>query len=185
MNTDFHTLYTGGVEEKPDARLALITGAAIKLMAEAGADAGVIGHFALHYPGIVAAQLAPPPPPPPVQEIDLEALVRTTVQAVLGLSRVEPDGFARPKVANSKRGRGVELVKRNVIVGGKSTSISLSAELFRKVVAAGGNDQADKLIQSFVDQTPATELNRSAWVESQIAQHLVLNQMAGDSTTAH
>lgn len=185
LNTDFHTLYTGSVEEKPDARLALITGAAIKLMAEAGADAGVIGHFALHYPSIVAAQLAPPPPPPPVQEIDLEALVRTTVQAVLGMSAVEPDGHARPKVANSKRGRGVELVKKNVIVGGKRTSISLSAELFRKVVAADGNDQADKLIQSFVDQTPATELNRSAWVESRIAQHLVLNQMAGDSSTAH
>ncbi|MDL5034346.1 hypothetical protein QRD43_20760 [Pelomonas sp. APW6] len=185
MNTAFHTLYTVGVEEKPDPRLALITGAAIKLMAEAGADAGVIGHFALRYPSIVAAQLAPPPSPPPVQEIDIEALVRTTVEMVLGLSGGGQDGDARPRAVKSKRGRGVDLVKRNVTVGGKRTSISLSAELFRKVVAVGGNDQADKLIQSFVDQTPASELNRSAWVESQITQHLVLNQMTGDGARAH
>lgn len=139
LNTDFHTLYTGSVEEKPDARLALITGAAIKLMAEAGADAGVIGHFALHYPSIVAAQLAPPPPPPPVQEIDLEALVRTTVQAVLGMSAVEPDGHARPKVANSKRGRGVELVKKNVIitVGSDDLAEQLGRQTDRRALAAG------------------------------------------------
>jgi hypothetical protein len=173
---------------KDDPRLALLTGAAIKLMAEAGADAAVLGHFAVHYPSIAAAQLEPPPPPLPPQEIDLEALVRTTVQAVLGSTisgRAGPQGDDHGRSTKTKRGRGVELVKRNVLVGGKRTSISLSADLYRQVVEADGADQAEKLVQGFVDQKPSSEQNRSAWVEAQITQHLVLNQVSTFPTSAH
>jgi len=171
--------------DKPDPRLAALTGEAIKLMVEAGASAEVVGHFAVNYPSIVAAKLEPLPPPAP--DIDLEAVIRATVQTVLGASlagSVQP--LEAQRAGTPRRGaRDVERVKLNVTVGGKRTSVKLRASLFEKLATLEGHGKVEALVQGFVDRTPAGHPNRSAWVEEQTAQLLVLSEMRPDRIEGH
>lgn len=136
-------------------------------MVEAGASAETIGHFAVHYPAKVAARLEPLPAP---QELDLEAIIRATVQAVLGGGGSDA-GAARKRAAPAQR------LKVNVVVQGKRTSVKVRASVAAQLESVAGDRRIESLVQEFVDRAPAGHPNRSAWVEEQAAQYLVLSQL--------
>lgn len=162
------------MEKKPDPRVASLTGEAIKLMAESGASAETIGHFAVHYPSLVAAKLEPMPQP---QDLDLEALIRATIQTMFGgaLSGRSPE--LQAQLPERERGeRGASRIKRNLVVGGKRTSVRVRTELYEQMVALSGKE-ADKQIQQFANEAPETLVNRSVWIEDKIRSFLVLSQV--------
>lgn len=174
------------MDKTPDPRLAELTGEAIKLMVEAGASASVVGHFAIHYPALVASKLEPLPAP---QELDLEAIIRATVQTVLG-TRVAPhaDKTSAGEPASTTRRRGprdAERVKINVTAQGKRTSVKVRTALLEQLRAVPDGPAPDELIQSFIDQAPVGHPNRSAWVEEQATQFLVLQRMTTDQAAGH
>ena len=167
------------VDKVPDPRLDLLTGEALKLMAEGGASAQALGHFARLYPAKAAAHLEPMPPP---QEMDLEAVIRATVQAVLGAGVVP--GQAGP-AAGARGQRGADRVKLNVVVAGKRTTVKLRRALYEQLTTRDGAAKADQLVQSFVDKAPAGQVNRSGWVEEQVTQFLVLAEMGPTAAAQH
>lgn len=160
--------YTAAVQEKrkSDPRVAALTGEAIKLMAEAGASAEAMGHFAMHYPAIAASKLEPLPAP---VEIDLELLM-VAVRKVLGAT----DDARQAPVRGE---RGATRVKKNVTYQGKRTSVKIRAELLTRFQEKAG-DAADDTLQAFVEAAPADHPNRSAFVEQQITNHLVLANLS-------
>lgn len=174
--------YTLRVSNEPDPRLAVLTGEVLKLMAEGGASAAAIGHVALNYPALVAKNLEPIAPPPPPQEIDLEAVIRSTVQTLFGLGfagHPTPALESKPENLSEQRRspRVGSRVKVNVVVGGKRTSVKLHPAIHEKLSSLPGDQKVEHLVQSFVDSAPADYPNRSAWVEEHAAQFLVLSEL--------
>ena len=150
----------------------MLTGEAIKLMAQSGASAETIGNFAVHYPAVVASKLEPMPQP---QDLDLEALIRATIQTMFEgvLAGKSPDlPVSQPERERGER--GASRIKRNLVVGVKRTTVRVRTELYEKMLALSGKD-ADKQIQQFANEAPEELSNRSVWVEDKIRNFLVLS----------
>lgn len=160
----------------------MLTGEAIKLMAEAGADAKTMGHFAVHYPSVLAANLEPLP----VRDIDIEKLVRATVQTLFANSRAgrTPTSATTGQSRVTRAQRGAERVKKNIQVNGRRTSVKLNLELYSRLKELDSVD-SDKLIQAFANEAPTGHPNRSEFVEQRITNFLVLSQIEPLPTGQH
>lgn len=170
------------MDKKGDPRLAALTGEAIKLMADAGASAEVLGHFAVHYPAIVAAKLEPLPPAP-LQ--DIPAIVRATVEELLSSGLGTQLLKGSPADDRARGERGVPRVKKNVQVGGKRTTIKVRSTLYDKVLEIQPAEAADKLIQTFANAAPADHPNRSAFVEEQLTHFMVMSKVQSAAAGQH
>lgn len=164
------------MEKSPDPRIAALVGEAIKLMAEGGASAEALGHVAVNFPAVVAARLEPLPPPQP--QLDIETIVRVTVDQVLGrgLSGANGANSSEEEAAQTRGGRGIARIKKNVTVHGKKTSIKVPEMLYRQLEEQAGQE-TDRLLQEYAAEAPEGFPNRSAWVERQMTHYLVLAEV--------
>ncbi len=139
-----------------ERKLNAIVGAAIKALAESGADDELVGSFANLHRTKVAQILGQPsrqPDPPDIVDVVAKA-VETTM--------------ARFGIVEKKKQRASRRV--NVVVDGRRTSLTLRAEsLERLAETMGGSRQVAATVQSLAQQVPREVKNRSAWVEERLA----------------
>lgn len=161
-------------------QLNTIVGAALKGMVQGGASDAQIGEFASNFRnqvaqvlGIVAA--APEPP-------DLLAIVSQAVEAAMGRTQSVKSPRATAQKATSTKTKA----RIMVTVQGKRTSVTVDPEVLNQVKAwAGGKEPCLHLVQHLVDKVPATEPNRSAWVQAQLKQMVMTPQGQAKDLTAH
>lgn len=162
------TEYTQRVDGTPDSRVGEMMADLMRMLVNEGASNQVLGRVVMDYPAMLAAKLEPlPPPPPPSPVIDAD-LVRAIVKEVVAAT-----GGAPSRRRESVSGRA----KVNVVVDGKRTSVKVRSQLLDNLESAGPDIRAEAVIQGFVDQAPAGHPNRSAWVEEQAMQFLVLRKL--------
>lgn len=147
-------------------------------MAEGGASAASLGHVAINFPAVVAANLEPVAQTP---TLDIEAIVRMTVDQVLGRDGVEETHLRDRQVRGS---RGLSRIKKNVTVNGKKTSIKVPAQLFQQFEHLAGKE-TDRLLQGYAGEAPEGHPNRSAWVERQLTHYVVLAEVQPEVQGRH
>ena len=148
--------YTASVENDTQ-KLNVIVGAAIRALAEAGADDELIGRFAAQHRekvagllGMSASVQAPP---------DLLELVTQAVGAALEGAGVVPKA----------RGAGPATKRINVEVAGRRTCLTLSKKVLDTLSASKKDKgEAMALIKGLANSAPADVSNRSAWVEEHL-----------------
>ena len=163
MYATYRRQYTTRVSTDNDARkLNAIVGAAIKAMAETGADDEVVGAFAASHRIKVAHILGQNETVPAAPD-----LVEIVTQAVA--NALNQNGLV------STPSRSLPTVRRfNVEVSGKRTSLTLSATAIAKLEQATGTRKAAKaVIQGFADSAPTDVPNRSGWVEERLAAYML------------
>lgn len=142
-------------------KLNAIVGAAIKALADSGADDEVVGAFAVAHRMKVATILGQPvealhPP-------DLLAIVKQAVIETIGTST---------RVGSTKTGED-RAGRFNVMIQGRRTSITISQSTVAEIVQSKGNKkQARALMQEIANQLPADVTNRSSWVEERLIAFL-------------
>lgn len=144
-------------------KLNSIVGAAIKALAESGAEDEFVGSFAASHRLKVAKilgqseQIAESP--------DLLAIVTQALDAALGKAGIVPGPVRKAKPA-----------KRVIVyVGGQRTSITLHQESIDKLrQVVGDNDKADAVIQELANAAPAGRRQRSKWVREHMASYVMM-----------
>lgn len=166
------------MDDSKDLRVGEMMADLVSMLLKEGASRQVVARVIQDYPPVLAAKLEPlPPPPPPAPVLDLDmvrAIVKETLAAAEGTG-----GKSRRRESVSGR------TKVNVFVGGKRTSVKVRAALLTNLEAAGPDVKAESVIQELVDQIPDGHPNRSAWVEEQAAQFLVLRKLDVAHTPGH
>ncbi len=142
-------------EDKVDA----IVGAALKAMADSGVSRARLGAFALNFREEVAEILGLKATKP--EEPDLLSLVTQAVKQAMADPAL---------VAALPRRRPAPAKKRVwVLVNGKATSVTLSAEsLSRLEETAGGRKKAKSIIQQLAESAPPDVINRSGWIQERL-----------------
>ena len=145
--------------ESGEDEIDAIVGAALKAFVESGVARARLGAFALSFREEVAGILGRKPAKP--AEPDLLQLVTQAVRTAMADPTIVPRQAAAEKAEPAKR--------IYVTVGGKPTSVTLSAESLRKLDdAAGGRKQAKAVIQELAESAPANAGNRSGWVQDRM-----------------
>jgi uncharacterized protein YfaS (alpha-2-macroglobulin family) len=157
--------------EIKDPRGKLLLGEAVRLLVQSGATGAAITDFIQGYSEVLHAALAPPPEP--VQS-DIKAQVKDALKEVL------------QELAPPSRRTAAGLRKQlSLYVNGAKTSVALRRDLLASTVAAVGDEKkARQLIQQFANSKPESETNRTAWIEGQLQQHLLLAKAESSITGA-
>lgn len=175
--------------DTPDPRLLALLGDAARILVKANAASEVIGQFMQEYPACIRAQLKVQQAQAP-QELDVEALIRATMAATVraGLAGNPISDSSTPddgqRTGSSRGPRGADRIKKNVMVQGKRTTIRLRTELYDQMVKLSAQT-AEQQLQAFVDATPADHKNRTAWVEQQIREFVVLAEVRTSDQARH
>lgn len=146
-------------------KLNAIVGAAIKALAESGADDEFVGAFAATHRAKVASILGQPEEA--LQSPDLLALVTQAVSQALGDAGI-----------GKNRGSPKRPAKRiNVVIAGRRTSVTLSREILDRLIEAkGSQSQANDFVQELAGGLPAEVSNRSGWIEERVRAFLNFRQ---------
>ena len=145
-------------EEQIDA----IVGAALKAMAESGAGRARLGSFAASFRGEVIEILGRKAAKP--AEPDLLELVTQAVKSAIA------DPAINKTLATSKEGKPakVKASRFYVVVAGKATSVTLTAESVAKLSELARDAKTTKaFIQQLAESAPANA-NRSRWVQENL-----------------
>lgn len=144
-------------------KLNAIVGAAIKALAESGADDEFVGAFAATHRAKVARILGQPEEA--LQSPDLLALVTQAVSQALGDAGIGKNRAKQP-------------AKRiNVVIAGRRTSVTLSREILDRLIEAkGSQSQANDFVQELAGSLPAEVTNRSGWIEERVRAFLNFRQ---------
>ena len=156
-----------------DSKLNSIVGAALKALAESGADDEFIGAFAATHRAKVAGVLglAPAAPAGPP---DLVELVRGAVRSVL-----TETGLASPGLRPAAK-------RIYVKVEGRRTSVTVAPGLFLQVAESnGGPARALSMIRDLAAEAPRDVANRSGWVEQRLLAIVQLSAPGAESSRAH
>jgi hypothetical protein len=146
---------SGVGEDQIDA----IVGAALKAMVESGVGNARVGAFSSSFRDEVASILGVKQAKP--AEPDILQLVTQAVRQAMTDPSISPRAVAPKKVEAAKR--------VYVSVGGKPTSVTLSAESLRKLYeATGGRKEAKAIIQELAASAPADAGNRSGWIQERM-----------------
>lgn len=148
--------YNFEVSKEDDiAKLDALVGAALKGLMEAGASAQAIGSFALSYRQEASQILGISPSKP--EAPDLGQLVTEAVSKALG-------------TAGGGRRFRQPAMKFYVMVGGRRTSVTISAEAATKALEShGGREQVTAAIERLANSAPAEVKNRSKWIEGRLS----------------
>lgn len=152
-------LYTALVSEDTEHdQLDALVGAALKGLVEAGASAQAIGAFANSYRSEASRILGLTEKTS--AESDLQELVTEAVSRVL-----DEAGVLRKR----KRNRAPRAKRFYVLVGGRRTSVTITAaEADRLISEKGGQAQAREFIQHLADIAPPDLENRSLWIRERL-----------------
>lgn len=154
-------------------KLNAIVGAAVKALAESGAEDAVIGAFADSHRSKVAQILGHSANHEPAPD-----LLQLVTQAV---------SIAIANTGLMKQKRKKRQAKRRVavVVFGKRTTLTLSGESLDKLAkVTGGVRQASAAIQALAASVPIEETNRSQWVEQRLIG-LIASQSPETSEARH
>ena len=164
-------LYTSRMSAELNDKLNALVGEALKGLVESGAGAESIGAFAATY-RLKASQILGIAEAPPA-EPDLQALVSEAVTSALASA-----GIGQPK-PREKRPTAHRFI---VHIQGKRTSVTISAAASERLLAAHSNrSDVTSLLESLANQAPATETNRSRWVEQRALASLSAEQLPAQS----
>ena len=169
-------VYTRAVTEDPNLRkLNAIVGAAIKALAESGADDEFVGAFANSHRIKVAVLLGR-------QEIetdppDLVSIVSQAVSKAMEAAGVASIAGKAPKAP----------VKRmNVLIDGRRTCVTVRCSTEAQLIAAKGDrKQAREFIQELANKAPDDVQNRSGWVEERLQAFLRFSKDEAGVTRRH
>lgn len=164
--------YTSTMADFSDSdKLDAIVGAAIQALANAGADARMIGSFAAQHRQKVAELLNIPSTPTPV--VDMKELVDLAVTTVT--NALQERGVLR---ANSSP----RLERLNVIVGKTRTTVSVEKPTLDKLIEMMGSKKAAKqYIEQVANNAPKGTPNRTDWVTEQLTTYIQLEDHVSDS----
>lgn len=155
-------------EDIKDRQLNAIVGAAVRALADSGADDEAIGAFAASHRVKVARILGHPEEA--LQPPDLQTIVQQAVSLAL-----EQAGLGTRKSA------GKTTQRFNVEIAGHRTSISIDKGVIAKLSEAKGSKKAvNKFVQQIAYNVPTGIENRSGWIEERI--HAFLNFGAGEES---
>lgn len=162
------------MDKETNPQIDALLGEAIKLMVESGVPTSLIGQFAQRYPAILATHLPPPPPPAPAEvPADLKEIVKQAVREVIAGASTDLSTGQNAQ----RRSRGAKKVPVTVALSTGRTGVRVRADLYEKLVALGHQSSANKLVKTFAESAPPGHDNRSAWVDEQLAQYLVLTEV--------
>ncbi len=157
-------------EDIKDRQLNAIVGAAIRALAESGADDEAIGAFAASHRVKVAHLLGNPEQalqPPP----DLQTIIQHAVSSALESAGV-----------GGKKPLGKTTERFNVEIAGRRTSLSIDKEVVAKLSQAKGTRKAaNKFVQEIAKGVPEGTVNRSGWVEERILAFLDFRNTPGSA----
>lgn len=158
-------------------KLNALVGEALRGLVESGAPAEAIGSFAATYRDSAARILGISAAPP--AEPDLRVLVTEAVAAALAEA-----GIGAQKNSRAARPKAHRFI---VHVGGKRTSVTISAATTEKLMAANQGHRGDvtALLESLANQAPAGEANRSKWVEQRALTTLKFDASSDASAARH
>lgn len=130
-----------------------LVGAALRLLAQSGADDAALGAFAAQYRARVVDVLGQPERAA-AQEVDLRELVVSSVHLAL----------AEAGVVKRQKDKRVP-----VTVRGKRTTLTINPDVLARLQRmAGSRRAAVATLQDLANTAPADQENRSAWVEQRI-----------------
>lgn len=139
------------------AKLDAIVGAALKGLAESGADDAFVGAFAVRHRERVAQIMGQPLQASP--SVDLGALITQAVGMALAAAGVG--------AAPAKSARVI------VWVQGRRTSVTLHMPLLERLVTVKGDKaSARDYVRELAGRAPTGVKNRSAWVEARVEAFL-------------
>lgn len=136
-------------------KLNAIVGAALKAMAESGADDAFVGAFASTHRNRVAEILgiqAQTEQVPELRVMMLEAVNQALQEA----------GLVKTKRST--------VIRYPVLVNGKRTSVTIDKNLFASLEATKGSKSAARAaLQELASQAPESIENRSGWVQQRLS----------------
>jgi hypothetical protein len=143
-----------------DPRGKHLLGEAVRLLVQSGVTGAAITDFIQAYSAVVHATLAAPPTAPS----DMKAQVKEALKEAL--QEIAPPGKQSSTALRKQVG---------VLVNGARTTLSLPKDLVESAVEAiGGRKQAYQLVEELANTKPESVPVRSAWVEEQLQQRLLL-----------
>ena len=155
-------------------KLNAIVGAALKALAESGADDETIGAFAANHRSKVAKILGCVNDDPPAPDL-LSLVTQAVAQAMANGS-----GLGAPLKTASRAKR------INVVVANQRTSVTISPETVTKLIEAKGNKkQAYEFIEHLANKSPDKVGNRSKWVEERLLSFLTYDPKKDSSAQRH
>jgi len=151
-------------------KLNAIVGAALKALADSGAEDEFVGAFAAAHRVKVASILGVGKPA--TETPDLLTIVTQAVGVALTQAGV---GKSKTLVQNTKR--------VNVEIAGRRTSLTLSRTVLERLTETKETKQQVKaVIQDLANTAPATVTNRSGWVEERLLT--ILSHSVADTSTS-
>lgn len=155
-------------------KLNAIVGAAIRALAESGAEDEFVGSFAAAHRIKVAGILGQSESVP--QAPDLLQLVTQAVGLALDQAGVNRRGMVRGSTAK----------RIYVVIAGKRTSLTLSRDVFEQLIKSKGDSRTAKMmVQDFANSVPPQIDNRSGWVEERLLSFLAMGDDAQPHASRH
>ncbi len=160
-------------DETDIRKLNAIVGAALKALAENGADDETLGAFAANHRSKVAEILGCSSAQP--QAPDLLSLVTQAVtQAMANIPELK--GVSKKE----KRAKRI-----SVLIANQRTSVTISPTTVARLIEAKGNKkQAREFIEELANKAPQDSDNRSKWVEARLLSFLSYDPKAEGAGTA-
>jgi len=165
-------------------------GHALKSLADTGADASVMGKFALYF----QTKIAPLMEGQQKNDVSLEDLIQSTVVRTLELSGQPSRLNIAPHIdvqnlSTSRRGGQMEFERVSITINGKRTNVTLEKRLHEAITAIhGGTRKANKAIRKVATQLGATAewenpvINKSAllsgYLQKQVLEQFDVSQQA-------
>lgn len=156
-----------------DPRGKFLLGEAVRLLVQSGVGGVAVADFITEYSKVLHTTLAAPEPTKPVSLKDelksaLAELLNEQLPAIKSVARSNKAKFI-------------------VLINGTRTSLSIPTELLLLSKQSMPAAEVKALIQELAESKPEAHPNRSAWVSSQLEQHLVLlrAESSCSSSTTH
>ena len=161
-------------------------GHALKSLANTGADATVMGRFALDFHPKVAQLLADQQS----HDVSLEDLIKSTIVRTLELSRQTENLHTDVQNLNiARRGGQMQFERVSITVNGKRTNVTLEKRLHETISTISGSARAaNKVIRKAANELGSTELwenpvtNKSAllsnYLQKQVLERFDISQQA-------
>ncbi len=144
-----------------DPRGKHLLGEAVRLLVQSGATGSSIADFISEYTDVLAATFSAPQPP---LQPDLRAQMKEALkEALLELAPNTSDSAERRRKPVS------------VYIEGARTTVFVRKDLLEQAATHAGSPRlARQLVNDMANAKPPEHANRSAWVEEQLQQHLLL-----------
>lgn len=148
--------------EIKDPRGKHLLGEAVRLLVQSGATGASITDFINEYSGVIEASLAPlPEPAQPDLKGQLKEALKEVLMELAPQERKPAPGLRKPVTVH--------------LAGMKRTTVFVRKDLLSTATTAvGGEKQVRQLINELANTKPEDLGNRSAWVEEQLKNHLLL-----------